>query len=366
MKKNEFSIEDYLPTEDSLKKGYDNPEFHKAWESVKSQLDEELVIAFLGTASAGKTSGIKALFNIDFGSIHPIPGTTTEVKVAKIANNVYVVDAPGFGDIRKKISQKAKDICDKVDIFIYVLNAEGGYKAQEKEDYENLISYNREVLVVLNKIDLLRPHQRDEFIEDQRKKMGVPLDNFIPVAFDPHPKISKTPINIDKVQDWIQKTLETKGKDLLFAKVVRNKDRICDNWIKKACATAATIGALPIPGSDYIPLTALQVALIAKIANLYGYSITKEDAIALIVQTLAGQIGRQVFRAILTALKAAGWLPGVGWASFLLTSTIAATIAASVTYGLGKVAQAYYKSGMQLPTIEIQKIFEQSYNEYKK
>jgi len=58
MKKNEFSIEDYLPTEDSLKKGYDNPEFHKAWESVKSQLDEELVIAFLGTASAGKTSGI--------------------------------------------------------------------------------------------------------------------------------------------------------------------------------------------------------------------------------------------------------------------------------------------------------------------
>lgn len=42
----------------------------------------------------------------------------------------YVVDAPGFGDIKRDISQKAWDICGKIDIIIYIVNAEGGFKEQ--------------------------------------------------------------------------------------------------------------------------------------------------------------------------------------------------------------------------------------------
>jgi GTP-binding protein EngB required for normal cell division len=121
MKERDFNIEDYIPTKESLEKGYNNSESQKAWEEVKSQLHRKLVVTFLGTASAGKTSGIKALFNVDFGNIHPIPGSTTEVKVAPITENTYIVDAPGFGDIRKEISQKAKDVCEDTDIFIYDL-----------------------------------------------------------------------------------------------------------------------------------------------------------------------------------------------------------------------------------------------------
>ena len=223
MGKEDFNIEDYIPTEDSISKGYDNKKFHEEWDKVNEQLDKDLVIAFLGTASSGKTTGIKTLFDVDFGDISPIPGSTMEVKVEKINENVYLVDAPGFGDIQEKISQKAKELCEKVDIFIYVLNAEGGYKIQEKEDYQNILKYNREVLLVLNKIDLLRPHQKEGFIEDQRKKMGVEPENFVEVAFDP--LSSSSPINADKVQNWIQNTLEQKGKDLLFAKVARQKDK---------------------------------------------------------------------------------------------------------------------------------------------
>lgn len=44
---------------------------------------KNLVIAFLGTASSGKTTGIKALFDVDFGDISPIPGSTTDVKSEK-------------------------------------------------------------------------------------------------------------------------------------------------------------------------------------------------------------------------------------------------------------------------------------------
>ena len=196
-----FNVDDFIPNKESLKQDYNTEDFSKAWGEVADQLSKRLAIAFLGTASCGKTSAIKALFDVDLGGIHPIPGSTTEVKVFDFAENVFVVDAPGFGDIKQEVSKKAKDICDDIDVFIYILNAEGGYKQQEKEDYQRLVALKREVLVVVNKIDLLRPHQKEEFLENQRKKMGAPLSNFIPAAFDPLPQISESPINVDRVRD---------------------------------------------------------------------------------------------------------------------------------------------------------------------
>jgi GTP-binding protein Era len=364
MEKKDWNIKDYIPTNDSVNQDYDNQKFHKAWDEVNEQIEKTLVIAFLGTVSSGKTSGIKTLFGIDLGNISPIPGATEEVKVVGISKNVHIVDAPGFGDIRVKVSQKAKDICEKIDIFVYILNADGGYKIQEKEDYQNLVSYNKEVLVVLNKIDLIRPHERSKFIEDQRNQMGVKAENFISAAFNPNPQISVEPINVDVVQDWIQDTLKRKGKDLLFAKVARQKDKICEKWIKMACGSAAIIGAIPIPGSDYGPLTALQVGIIAKIAHTYDCSISKKDTKEFIVLMFVAQAGKQVFKLILTSLKAAGWVGGP--LAGVAVSALAATIAAGTTYGLGKAAQAYYKSGMQIPITEIQNIFLDSYNGYKK
>jgi GTPase len=362
--KRDFGVEDLIPDPEQLTKSYANPEFAKAWDAVKDQLDKQLVLAFLGTASSGKTSGIKALFNVDLGNIHPIPGSTTKVIVFKVADNFFVADAPGFGDIRTDVSQKAKDLCDDVDIFVYIINSEGGYKEQEREDYHRLVALNRQVLVVLNKIDLIRPHQRDEFIEDQRKKMGVAPGNFVPAAFDPLPQISETSINVDAVQDWIQGILESKAKDLLFAKYVRGKDRICERWIKTACVTAAGIGALPIPGSDYVALTAVQSALLAKIAHLYGHTVTKQDTAAFIGQALAGGAGKQFFRYILNVLKGVGWLPG-GVLLLPAVAAIAGGLAASITYGLGKAAQSYYRGGMSIPEVEVQDIFKRSAERYE-
>jgi GTP-binding protein Era len=366
MEKKDWNIKDYIPTNDSVNQNYDNQKFHKAWDEVNEQLEKNLVIAFLGTVASGKTSGIKTLFGIDLGNINPIPGSTEEVKVVDISKNVHIVDAPGFGDIREKVSKKAKDICEKIDIFVYILNAVGGFKILEKEDYQNLVSYNKEVLVVLNKIDLIHLHERSKFIEDQRNQMGVKAENFISAAFDPNPKISVEPINVDVVQDWIQDTLERKGKGLLFAKVARQKDKICEKWIKLACISAVGIGAIPVPGADYGPLTALQAGLIAKIAHTYDCSLSKKGVKDFIVVAIAGLAGKNVFKAVLTALKAAGWIPPGGPIAGIAVCALAAIIAGGTTYGLGRAAQAFCKSGMQIPIAEIQNIFLDSYNGYKK
>ena len=70
-----------------------------------------------------------------------------------------------------------------------------------------------------------------EFLKDQQRKMGLNNDHFIAVSFDPLPAISKKPINVDAMHKWIYGVLESEGKELLFAKSLREKDDICKNWI---------------------------------------------------------------------------------------------------------------------------------------
>src|SRR5437899_3016963 len=91
-------LERHVPSAQDFKKAEERAEFYKAWQEVKDQLKRRLVIAVVGTVSSGKTTAIKSLFGIDFGNISPIPGSTTEAKVAEVGENVFVADVPGFGD----------------------------------------------------------------------------------------------------------------------------------------------------------------------------------------------------------------------------------------------------------------------------
>src|SRR5438093_1246663 len=82
--------------------------FIEEWDRVHEDFRQQLVIAMVGTVSSGKTTAIAALMDINFVNSSPIPGSTTEAKVARIAENVYVADVPGFGDINTQLSAKAK------------------------------------------------------------------------------------------------------------------------------------------------------------------------------------------------------------------------------------------------------------------
>ena len=319
-------------------------EYNTAYNEVRAELDQNLVITFLGTASSGKTSAIKALFDVDLGDISPIAGSTKNVKIIPIADHVYIADAPGFGDIQNEVSQKAKEICDKTDIFIYIINAEGGYKQQEKEDYENLISKNENVLVVLNKIDLVRKEEQEIVISDIKEKMHVDDENFIVVSFNPLPQIYKEPINVDKVRDWIFNRLEKKGKELLLAKIVKEKDEIADKIILKT-SIYAIIACKPFFLSiGTLLVIILQICLELKLAHIYGYDISKEKVKALIAASFLGKFRRIFFRQIEKIVpenrSTAGWI----------------IINGTSTFAIGKTMKEYFKSGMSIPIEDWTKI----------
>ena len=239
---------------------------------IHDALSQTLTVAFLGSASSGKDSAIRALFGIDFGQIDPIPGSTEVVRVSAIDadRRLLVINAPGFGDIRSSVDDRARAILEQVDLAVYLLNADGGATIDERRDLDQIRALGKPVLVCINKIDLIRQGDREAFVEATLAQLAVDPSDAVLTAFDPLPVLSEEPIGVASTIQWIHERLETEGKGLLFAKHLRNKAVACEPLIQAAARQAAMAGALPVPGADITAVTVIQVRLITQIAEVHG------------------------------------------------------------------------------------------------
>jgi len=336
-----------------------------AADEVQAALKQTLAVAFLGSASAGKDSAIRALFGLDFGQVDPIPGSTEAVRVAAVDadRRLLVVNAPGFGDIRDEVDARARQVLEQLDLAVYVVNCDGGATIDERNDLEQIRALGRPTLVCLNKIDLIRPERREDFIRATLVQLGIGEDDAVVTAFDPLPVLSDTPIGVDKVIEWIHSHLEESGKALLFAKNLRNKAAACDSVIQAAAKKSAMAGALPIPGADATAVTAVQVKLISDIAAIHGKRIDRDLVLFILGEALAGT-SKGFVRWAVQAAKAAGWIPG-GQVVTIATSALGATMAGATTFGVGKAAVAFMQRDGGLTGPELRAVFDAEASAYR-
>jgi GTPase Era involved in 16S rRNA processing len=137
------------------------------------------------------------------------------VAITKLPNAsaLYVVNTPGLGDVIEAVTEEARQVLDLVDVYIYVVNAQGGVQTREKTDYDDVVSRGRPVLAVINKVDTLRERDRDRYLADARVKLDAPEDAFLAAAFDPLPALSESPIGIEPIREWLRGQLRLLGKD---------------------------------------------------------------------------------------------------------------------------------------------------------
>jgi uncharacterized protein (DUF697 family)/GTP-binding protein EngB required for normal cell division len=333
--------------------------------AAQRSLEKTLVIAFLGSASAGKDSAIRALFGIDFGDIDPIPGSTERVRIAPVdaKGNVLVVNAPGFGDLRATVEAQARNVVEHMDIGVYVVNADGGASIDEKKDLQALRATGRPVLVCLNKIDLIRPHQRESFVRATLLQLGVEPHDAVVTAFDPLPALSRERLGVEPTIAWIHTKLDEQGKALLFAKQLRNKVAATEVVIQSAARMAAFAGAVPFPGADMAAVTAVQMKLISDLATVFGQRLDKDAVLFLLGELLAGT-SKGFIRWGIGALKAAGWIPGAGVAE-MAASALGATVASATTYGIGKATVSWLTRNRQLSGDELRDVFDHEAEAYR-
>jgi uncharacterized protein (DUF697 family) len=144
---------------------------------------------------------------------------------------------------------------------------------------------------------------------------------------------------IDELVTTLFKHLPDAGRGT-FVRVARVRglqDELANNLTRAIAVLCAGIAALPIPVGDVIPITSLQVTLVAAIAWLSGRPLDKKAAAeflaAMGVNVGAGFLFREGARALIKFV-----FPGAG-------SMVSGAVAFAGTLSIGAAARAYFLRG---------------------
>ena len=155
------------------------------------------------------------------------------------------------------------------------------------------------------------------------------------------------------LQNKLLDILEKKSKDITFAANLKDKSSIANRWILAAGASSAVVGASPIPGSDFIPLTGIQVSLIIKLSTLYDKPISKENVKEIILATIVGNVGKTIFRQVVKLV------PGAG-------SIIGASVAGATRVALGYALKYMHENNIEIKAEQLKSVYEMFLEKEKK
>ncbi|MGE6413929.1 GTPase [Planococcus kocurii] len=318
--------------------------FKQKSDEINEQLTRKLIISMVGDVNCGKSSTINRLMKEDIVSVGAKPGETKEIKEIAYRENIIFVDTPGLDDVIKTNSDITLKYYKNSDVILFFLNAAGTVLSEsELKNLKEIEKVNQDIIIVLNKIDAA-----DE-IPELIKYIQDHTDYNYPVA----PISSRTGENISFLQNKLMDVLEKKSKDILLATNLKDKASIANRWIIGAGGSSAAVGALPIPGSDFVPLISIQVGLIIKLSTLYNKPVSKENAKELIIATVIGNIGKTVFRQIVKVI------PGAG-------SVIGASVAGATTVALGYAIKYMHENDIELNADQLKSVYEMFLSQQKK
>jgi len=296
------------------------------WDQLSLEVEHEAHarLAIVGPVNSGKSTLFNLIKGRKVSPVKAVPGTTKEL-VTEEVGLFTLVDTPGFGEVggvdRAEIAQAA---AEEADLVILVLDSSAGLRQSDYDLYEALRAARVPLVVVLNKIDLIKQDLSDALDDVERKLSAtvIPIsaktgdgvaERLIPAIVESHP--------------WMTVALGRALPDY--------RRQICRRLTRNGSFLNALIAAEPIPGLDIPLLLASQVRMVLRIAAIYGETMSVRHARELLT-TMAGGVGLRYLAAELGKL-----IPGPGW-------LVAAGVTGLGTWTMGRVAMAYFESGKRL------------------
>ena len=301
-----------------------------ALNQFKIALGNKHAVAIVGPANAGKST----LYNqfvrqqADRAAVSPVPGTTRDNQAADVGL-FSVVDTPGadaVGQVGEIEKDRAFAGAAAADFLVVVFDASQGIRKSEQALFGEFAAMEKPLLVVLNKIDLVR-RDRDKVVARAAANLGLDLAQVVPIS-------AKDGANLERVLTAIAKT-EPEMVAALGRALPEFRRRLAWTAITGAASTAAVIALTPLPIFDVVPLLAVQTSLVLGIARIYKYEITFERARELIVTFGLGFLGRTLFQELSKVGGPPGWL-------------VSAAIASSTTVVMGYAAIEWFERGERL------------------
>lgn len=135
--------------------------------------DSKYQVAFIGRSNVGKSSIINSLTNQKkLAKTSSLPGRTREINLFLINNSFYLVDLPGYGYAKLPEEMRFK-IENLINWYLFlsgykqkkvflIIDAKVGPTKDDLEIFQALKEYDKNVLVIANKIDKLKGSEKEK------------------------------------------------------------------------------------------------------------------------------------------------------------------------------------------------------------
>ncbi len=299
-------------------------------------------VAIVGPTNVGKSTLYNQLIlrKSDRTEVSPLPGTTRLTKEAE-SDLFNVIDTPGadaIGEAGKNQQELAMQTAMDVDFLVIVFDAIQGIKTTELELFEQLSGLNKPVVVVLNKIDLVKKH-RTAILQHAASSLNITPEQIIPISASTGENLPQLLIAIAAREPELVVAL---GQSL-----PQFRWQLAWRSIASAASISAVIALTPLPVIDFAPLIITQSVMVLGIARIYDYKITLGRAKELAITFGLGFLGRTLFY----ELSKFGGLPG--W-------LLAAAIASSTTVVMGYAASTWFEKGEKISQENLKKIMSET------
>lgn len=324
---------------DKLRKQFDE-DFAEAKSAVKKPN-----ILLLGNTGVGKSSLINTIFGEKLAEVsHIKPETRGFHRYSSPECSVNIIDSEGYeleneeyfkNELDKYITENFADLSMQIHICWYCISISSGRVLPfDIDNIRNLLSRNIPAAVVFTQCDNDDPDGSvAKALGDVIGKnfgQGVP---YFQTCNDP--EINKE-LDVDKLIEWSAGHISDENMRLGFIAAQRislkEKDAAVAARINWYVAGAAGGCLCPIPGSDAVWLTALQVKMASDIYGIYGLDNSISKVLQNVIQgRVVSMLGKML------AGNLAKLIPGLG---SMVGAAINATVAGAITLAMGKALGA--------------------------
>jgi len=298
-------------------------------------------VAIVGPANAGKSTLYNQLVRAKEprAAVSAIPGTTRQTQAAD-AGIFTVVDTPGAdleGPAGLVQKETALGAARSADLLVVLFDGAHGIRQGERTLLGDLLALQKPSVIALNKMDLVGG-DRSAVLGKAAAALGVPVEQLLPISAKSGAGVERLLLAIARAEPGILAALgeALPGYRRVFARAS----------IGRAASTAAAIAVTPLPIMDFIPLIAVQAALVLGLARIYAYRLSPARARELLVAFGVGLLARNLFYELMRLGGPPGWL-------------VAAAVAAGTTTALGYAAQAWFERGEKLSRERLQALSRQ-------
>ena len=262
------------------------------WKDLQS--DEWIRIAIVGPGRTGKNSLFRALTSRQDHPGRPI---------------FSIVDTQGLDEFLGYDRQPAvPEELVSADVILLVLDGRYGISDATVEMHRKLSRLGKPLLVILNKIDLV-----DDPGETAREARRLLNTSIFTVSV-------MQPETINRLLKGIV-AANSRALYPLSQTFPEFRKTICNGIVSQASFGSALVALIPIPVSDLLPMTAIQTAMILKIARAFGFSINRSRARELLPMLAAGGLIREASHRLRVRFpnqkKLIGVTVGGGWTYLL-------------------------------------------------